>query len=302
MKFKNAIKVSAFLLAFFFSFTLISFLTASPVQAATCGALDTKNRVGGGGYGDFSFSPDVNCRCAINECRLSRGFDNLYTCVTGGTSANESNTVQEGSQYDIYSDNILLNRFLSGAKTEGKPINYYLDSFNQDVQRQIIPEGSYCRVSPSDENGVAYWYYPGYFDIIQGRKPQEPGDVATGGRCTDVVFVNKDLFNNTVEGTQTFFGCLPNSINGLVAFVIRLVTGLAIVIALLIILINFIQIIANSTNPDAIAEHQKRMNSAIFTLVGILLSITILSILGIQILYLGTEGVGGSIFRLFVGG
>jgi hypothetical protein len=188
---------------------------------------------------------------------------------------------------------------------------YFVDIFSIDAARQVIPAGSTCKISPNDRNGVAYWQYPGYFDVLQGKNPGEGNgaNIFAGGQCgslvgngTSVLFTEFDLFGNQVGGTQTLFGCLPNSINGLTAFIVRLVTGLAIVITFAIVIINLIQIVTNSTNGEAIAEFQKKMFAAIYTLIGILLTVTILSIFGLQIIGFGNEGVGGGIFRFFVGG
>jgi Na+-transporting methylmalonyl-CoA/oxaloacetate decarboxylase gamma subunit len=194
----------------------------------------------------------------------------------------------------------------------GQGLNY-MDIFSVDVSRQLIPAGSVCRINPNDPQGVASWYYPGYFDVMRGVTPGDPGSSTGnfffGGVCGslypntgDVIFVQTDLFGRPVGGTRTFFGCLPNSINGVTAFVVRLATGLGIALTFLIILINLIQIMSKSTNPDAVAEHRKKMQSAIITLIGLILSITILSIFGIQIIGFGNEGFGGTIFRFFVGG
>ncbi len=281
-----------------------------------------------------TYSPDVGCSCKINECRLSssktlfgtsdrqnvEGFtaDLQFICIPSNDGTGSSvPTLSKGIYSTIKTINVLEftdnSYWKSVAGSQGasetskldRDAIYYLDIFSSDSTRQVIPEGSTCKVNRNDKTGVAYWFYPGYFDIVQGKTPSTGTNVLVGGACASgakILFTDVDLFGNEVQGTDTLFGCLPNSLNGLVAFIVRLVSGLAVIITFLIVLINLVLIISNSTNPDAIAEYQKKMTSAIMTLIGILLTITILSIFGIQIIGFGEEGIGGSLFRIFVGG
>jgi hypothetical protein len=164
----------------------------------------------------------------------------------------------------------------------------YCDEFNKNPFGQTIPEGATCKLD--QRTGRAYWYDPNYFARLKGGEP---------AKCT-ALFVQKDLFGKPVDGVNTFFGCLPGSINGLVAFALRLLVGLAGLITFIIILINLLKIVGNSTNPDVVTDSQKKLTSAVITFIVLVLSVTILSIIGLQILDLGEYG--GSALRLFTGG
>lgn len=268
-----------------------------------------------------NLSKDVACRCKKNQCRLSSlraidGKDKVgvpvytsvkksgYVCIDGVEKL-DSNTFRLGQPGE---DQVLSQFTLSNVYKELKaggaslrddvdPKNsVYVDIFADDVNRVSIPKGSFCKLDP--QSGVAYWYYPGYFDVI-GLNPSGNSRIyGPGGLCENVLFSSRDLFGQQITGTQTFFGCLPNSPNGLVAFIVRLITGLAVFITFLIIIINLLQIISNSTNPDIVAQSQKKMQGAIITLIGILFALTILNIIGIQIIGLDA----GGIFSIFTGG
>ncbi|BDQ05081.1 MAG: hypothetical protein KatS3mg084_0599 [Candidatus Dojkabacteria bacterium] len=227
-----------------------------------------------------------------------------YVCIDGveKLDANTFRLGEEGnnqvlSNFTISNVYETLETGSASLRADLDPKNsVYVDVFADDVNRSSIPKGSFCKLDP--QSGVAYWYYPGYFSVI-GLNPSGNSEIfGPGGLCENVLFSSRDLFGQQITGTQTFFGCLPNSPNGLVAFIVRLITGLAVIITFLIILINLLQIISNSTNPDIVARAQKKMTSAIITLVVILFTITILNIIGIQIIGLDA----GGIFGLFTGG
>jgi len=254
---------------------------------------------------------DVKCMCPINSCRLSN-TDGKYSCILG--SVDMKYYLGQDSALNDYTDTKGYQE-LFGLKGNIDPKkSQFTDMFNANGTQAMIPAGSYCKVHPSDPNGVAYWYYPGYFYTLQGRdylQELENGrnlaGVQVGGACgrgtnETVLFSATDLFGVEVTGTRTFFGCLPNSSNGIAAFVVRLVIGLALFITIIIVGINLILIIGNPTNTELVQESQKKMFAAIATLIGILLTITILNIFGIQIIGFGSEGIGGAIFRFFVGG
>lgn len=265
---------------------------------------------------------DVQCRCPKNKCRLSmRGSygvgtqTSFYACINGSHTIDgntfrlgqEDNNSQIKETYHLFKDSNVYKATNSGGEAlKSDSSIVYIDTFAQDVNRVSIPRGSVCKLDP--DSGIAYWYYPTYFEVLQGKKAEEidvtgvPNIFGAGGTCENVLFSSYDLYGNSVSGTKTFFGCLPNSTNGLVAFIVRLITGLSIVITLIIIAINLIQIISNSANSDVVSESQKKMTSAVITLVIILLTLTILNIIGIQIIGLGSDGAGGSIFRFFTGG
>jgi hypothetical protein len=179
---------------------------------------------------------------------------------------------------------------------------FYTDEFNKNPSNQNIPIGATCRVT-TDSRGrtSSYWFFDGYFDQTSGTVINSTGTcVDSDGVKETPILVSQDLFGREATGTNTAFGCLPNSVNGIVAFVVRLVVGLAGGVALLVIIINLITIIASSNDPEKIAEARKKLTSAVVTFIVLLLSLTILSLLGLKILDLG--GSGGSLLKIFTGG
>ncbi len=320
-------------LFFVISFVVVSVLfggvSSSRVYAQSSLTVNACNTTG-------TQSKDVVCRCRKNQCRLSSmsamraesvTYDgssadpNLgangsisgttvttygpgYVCIDGveKLDANTLRLGQSGNEYvlaqftlsNVYRE---LGAGAASLRSDVDPKNsVYVDMFADDINRVSIPKGSFCKLDP--QSGVAYWYYPGYFSVI-GLNPSGNSEIyGPGGLCENVLFSSKDLFGQQITGTQTFFGCLPNSPNGLVAFIVRLITGLAVFITFLIILINLLQIISNSTNPEIVVNSQKKMTSAIITLIGILFTLTILNIIGIQVIGLDAAGI----FSIFTGG
>lgn len=188
-----------------------------------------------------------------------------------------------GVDYEEYNpDNILK---------EGKIYQKFLvDEFNHLPNNQNIPQGAVCTVLERDGQSFAYWKIP--LDDYFGRDVDE--------NTCDPLFTSVDLFGNEVDGTPTAFGCLPNSFNGLTAFIVRLASGLGTSTTFLIVLINLVKITMNSNNPEVVAESRKKMTSATMTLIGLIASLSILNILGLQILGIG--GLGGGLLRIFTGG
>ncbi|MFW5720038.1 MAG: hypothetical protein ACOCXT_03370 [Candidatus Dojkabacteria bacterium] len=243
-------------------------------------------------------SSDAACNCAPTQCRLS-AFPLIlgkgqYVCVSPGTSVQSAPDASTFKYTDVYwfrnytEDELRLNRDLR----DDFPA-VYMDEFSAEVQRRYIPAGAVCQLA--EDKSVAYWYNPNYFDIVDGDSNSLPG-----GQCMTPVLVETDLFGNSVRGTDTFFGCLPNSVNGAVAFAVRLASGVAGGLTVLVIIINLIKMMASSTNPDAVAAARKKLTSAIITLFGLFLSLTLISILGLQIIPLGDYG--GGILTIFTGG
>jgi hypothetical protein len=284
----------------FFIFFAILFLgfqtTVTPAKAAvqpTCTATNER--------------ADVDCRCPKNMCRLSTFSSDTrwwidpsrisspgsftWSCVAAGQTLSNSG---EFAQYN--SEAYLANLKLTPAAGQSIP-KFFTDDFNNDLVQKYIPEKSICKGDPNDPNGVAYWYYPLFFEnVMKGGS----GSATTCENGATPILVTRDLFGKPVRGVNTFFGCLPGSVNGAVAFVLRLGLGVATVVTVLIVLVNLIKMIGSSVNPDAVAEARKKMVSGIFSLLALYLTLTILSVIGLQILDLGT--MGGSLLRVFTGG
>lgn len=275
--------------------------------------VDTKNSPQGVRKCSFFRQPegDFKCRCQLNECRLSR--DNKYFCVKSAPSI-DSPDAQVLPIYE-HKDKIKVPGkgdpvFLEASKLfllsndesfyAAMGINYgdlnnlkkmtYIDFLVFDGTRGSIPMGSFCKYEPT--SGQAYWFYPGFAESITGGS----GTLLTS-KCSDPLFTSVDLFGKKIDGTVTFFGCLPNSINGVVAFVVRLFTGISLFVTLLIIVINFVQMMANPNNSNIIQKSQTNIKNAITVLLGIITGTLILELVGIQIL-----GISSGILSLFTGG
>ncbi len=367
-----------------FASTILGLATAYPANAAVsagthpCDTGINNLNAPDNKKGTIKFDPDVNCRCNVDQCRLSKGTvygfgtaivrtgegvangwnsgttlrDSLGQAAQQGANGaqqgfnNPSSTTDKeisdwinqglgnvlGGEYECFdiSDKPLTNsdagytkfqsayyleklgydkyytqRFCeaSGLNCTGGSIPdsvkqslppYATDEFSLNSIQKFVPVGSVCR---GIKGKVAYWYYPGYFNAISQNYQ---GTASPGGTCENPILVSRDLFGKPVNGTETFFGCLPNSINGLVAFVLRIGVAIATLVTVLVILINLIGIIASSANPESVTEKRKKMVTALSALIGLYLSLTIISILGLQILDLGN--LGGGVLRLFTGG
>lgn len=262
-------------------------------------------------WGLAGFNYDFICRCPKDHCRLSvirdwgdrlrgQGWDSLFTCIKGATNPQEAFFLPEK-----FSDNDPEVNFLKHFKVTNlyDEVNFdaslldqvgsitYMDQFSFDPVRSSVPIGSYCRLDP--KTGTAYWYYSGFAKDVT----RNPDRFLASSLCNDPLFASKDLFGNTVTGTQTFFGCLPNSTNGLVAFLVRLLTGLSVFITLLIIFVNLIIAMSNVTDSSEIQQSQERIRTAVMVLIGIFFAMFLLEVIGIQIL-----GLGGGLLNLFLGG
>lgn len=278
----------------------------SNTRIKTCGSFGSPNA-------------DFDCRCEINQCRLSKGRD--YMCVKSARNITDADA-HVLPIYAVEDNKVVLKNsgkgdplFLERAKDflvpgvndpngagyyeviknapgllERIKVRTYIDMYVFETTRSSVPMGSFCKYEPT--SGQAYWFYPGFAQSVTGGSNQ-----FVTSTCSNPLFTSRDLFGNRVEGTTTVFGCLPNSINGFVAFVVRLITGFAFFVSLLIIIINFMQMMSNSTNPNIVKKSQENMQNAIFILLGIILGTVILEIVGIQIL-----GINTGVLNLFTGG
>ena len=154
-------------------------------------------------------------------------------------------------------------------------VEYLKDDFANPGFGNLIPTDAVCKLA--SDGKTAYWSYNPYKII----NPQANSQISRAMMCENPLLSSQDLFGNQVFGTSTFFGCLPNSINGLTAFIVRLVTGLAVFLNLLIILLNVASILGNPTTPDVIGASQKRIINSILVLMGIIFAIFFLRLFGI---------------------
>ena len=108
--------------------------------------------------------------------------------------------------------------------------------------------------------------------------------------CLPASIFRSDIFGQPVYGIPTAIGCLPASLSGLVAVILRISSMLAGGIALMIITIAGIKIAVNSDNPEEIKKSQKSISSAIGGLLVIICAVLLLNIVGLRILDLGNYG------------
>lgn len=175
------------------------------------------------------------------------------------------------------SDGGAMTVFVNTASTN--PLDYYLTP------------GSICVLS---DEGYAYWYNPLYFRMVDSEFTDAKGRCGQSGP----ILTSTDLFGNKVTGTSTFFGCLPNSPNGLAAFIVRLVTGLAIFVTSVIIAVNIFIAMTRANIPDQVKAARKRIITAFITLFGMIFGIVILDISGVTILGIDTFA---EVFAIFFG-
>lgn len=281
---------------------------------------------------------DAYCRCPRTYCRLSvlgeaeyggqdgqgQGTGRVlishenYLCVAGTRNVNaNTRRVEDIPGSARYNGAAALDQVGFGSRAtqeeeraineglgqavRGLAANFYVDEFNKMPNNQNIPKGAVCKITGENNTRTkrnteqAYWYYPDYFNPARNS-----GAAVQMTECTPIL-VSEDLFGDrNVVGVKTFFGCLPASQNGIIAFMVRLIVGVSGLITFIIILLNLLKIMANATNPDAIAESRKKLISATVTFIVLILSLSILNIVGLQILDL--ESYGGGVLRLFTGG
>jgi hypothetical protein len=284
--------------------------SAQAVEKRRCGQLVNNND-----------TLDADCKCPRNQCRLSKlatpsyggnsengqGTDRVllaaedYLCVGAGevltdalpsASDYKAKATLDGQDTDGDGD--------SGVDSSGKVYDtFYTDEFSRLPNNQNIPQGAVCTIAggydPDQSGAQAYWFNPNYFN----PEKRAGGPVIDRSCEMRPLFVQRDLFGNPVTGVSTFFGCLPGSVNGIVAFVLRLLIGLTGFVTFLIILINLLKIVGNSSNPDVVAESQKKLTSAVVTFIVLIMSVTILNIVGVEVLDI--TSLGGGVLSIFLG-
>lgn len=92
-----------------------------------------------------------------------------------------------------------------------------------------------------------------------------------GGACTQV---------------QTAFGPINTDVASLVGDVLRVLIGISGGVAVLLVIAAGYQLITSQGNPEKVKEARERLTSAIVGLLFIFFSVTILQIIGIQLLQL----------------
>lgn len=222
--------------------------------------------------------------------------ESLYICFDEGTKITlkllESIDQNKYGFFAVKKGGVLYN---NEKKTDDDPnLEYVLSTnFRNDFSSPVgnlVPDGSECKLT-SDGN-QAYWSFNVYKFLSDTQGSEQNILFKNSTFCENPILSSYDLRGLPVDGTFTFFGCLPNSINGLTSFIVRLLVGLSVFINLLIILINVSFVLSDPTNPDSIGESQKRIINSILILGSILFGIFFLRIFGI-ILFDQTIILGG---------
>jgi hypothetical protein len=97
-----------------------------------------------------------------------------------------------------------------------------------------------------------------------------------------------DLYET--QGIPTQIGCFPTTTKGVTVAVLRIVMGLAGIVALGIIVFGIISIMTQSDNPEKLKESYSRIIFAVIGLIVIILSVFILRFIGITVLNLPSFG------------
>lgn len=97
-------------------------------------------------------------------------------------------------------------------------------------------------------------------------------------------FDNNGPIEDKNVGILTAIGCVPTEPTELVKGVSKFITGAAGGIALLLMVIGALQVVTSGGNPEGVKAGQERLTSAAIGLVFIILSVTLLRIIGVDIL------------------
>lgn len=164
------------------------------------------------------------------------------------------------------------------------------DYFQDGVCKNPFNGGRIITNCNSGEICVAAYYGP-YCDGSLCR--------TTLGRCIpDPNSANSDPnagacpFDPTQNYIPTALGCIPTQPGALASATITLLIGIGSGLALFFIIFGSGKLILSQGNPEAINQAKEVITSAIIGLVFIVLSVTILQIVGFDILRLGELGLG----------
>ena len=109
--------------------------------------------------------------------------------------------------------------------------------------------------------------------------------------------ISSDLFGNTTMGVQTALGCLPGSINGVFAVILRISIGISSVVLFLLIIMNAITIMGSKNDPNKIKVASGNISKGVLSIFIIIFSVFILNFIGVKIIPLGSLG-GSNIEQL----
>lgn len=119
------------------------------------------------------------------------------------------------------------------------------------------------------------------------EKQFQVGGASTGGTgCVDCTTAGGDFCDPGKTQLKTAIGCLPIDTNGLLQNIVKLFIGMSGGVALLLMILGAVQMITSQGNPESLKGGRDRFTSAAIGLLFIILSVTILEIIGVDILSL----------------
>lgn len=121
-------------------------------------------------------------------------------------------------------------------------------------------------------------------DNYQPKVIRESGEGGYGYKCTCISTLPASTCNNGTPGVETGLGCIPSDPKALAGWVLGLAIGLGTLIAILFIIIGGYTVLTSAGNPDQLEEGKQQITAAIEGLIVILVSVLILTIIGVNIL------------------
>ena len=135
--------------------------------------------------------------------------------------------------------------------------------------------------------------YDGYFDCeancTQGKPPMEDDSVEDDPKKNKVFCDASGKPTNDPSSGKlyTAIGCIPLDETGFISFVLRWAIGLGGGIAFLLIILASFQIMTSRGDPKRLEAGKELLTSAIMGLILLVFSVTILKIIGVNILQIG---------------
>ena len=116
----------------------------------------------------------------------------------------------------------------------------------------------------------------------------EPKVTSTRGEGTTTFICScvaeKPKCDDGTEGVQTQLGCIPTSAGGFAQWFLNLGIGIGILLALLFIILGGYDVLTSAGNPDQLDEGKQKITAAVAGLLFILLSVLILTTIGVEVL------------------
>ncbi len=158
----------------------------------------------------------------------------------------------------------------------GKVLKSDLSSRDPDPNTPLCTPNEVCKKSGLVK--VGNYKYPRW----RCFKPEEvPADV-------------DPTCNGDLNSIRTAIGCIDTQPEAFATLAIRLGVGIGSGIAFILILMGSFRMVTSQGNPEGIAHAKETITSAIIGLLFIILSVTIIQVVGFDILGLGSLGLSGN--------